>query len=197
MIILVDMTLRVETETRIDDAERALVDRAVGGDAQAFAALYDRHLTRVYRYVYYWVSNRVEAEDLTQQVFLNAWQAIGRYKHTGVTFVAWLLRIAHNQVVSLYRRAKETRMPDIAIVSQDRWSDPEALALANSDRASVRRAILHLKPEQQQVVVMRFIGQFDYAEVAASVGKSEGAVRVIQHRALLELRRLLANEVKA
>lgn len=187
--------MQAEVDTRRDDAERALVDAAVGGDAQAFAALYDKHLERVYRYVYYWVSNRPEAEDLTQQVFLHAWQAISRYQHTGTAFIAWLLRIAHNVVVSHYRKAKQMQYLELEPVSWERGADPEAETLAKYDRLSLRRAILCLKPEQQQVIVMRFIEHLRYADIAAATGKNEGTVRVIQHRALAELRRLLTHEV--
>ncbi|MCL5962594.1 MAG: sigma-70 family RNA polymerase sigma factor [Chloroflexi bacterium] len=187
--------MRAEVETKIDEREQILVDAAIGGDTQAFAALYDQHLERVYRYVHYWVSNRADAEDLTQQVFLNAWRAIGRYRRTGASFVAWLLTIAHNVVMSFYRRAKEMRYLDLEPVSSQRWADPEAEALARYDRVAVRRAILRLKPEQQQVITMRFIERFDYADIGAILGKTEGNVRVIQHRAIAELRRLLAHEV--
>jgi RNA polymerase sigma-70 factor (ECF subfamily) len=179
------------------DAEPGLVDAAVAGDSTAFAALYDRHLDRVYRHVYYRVGNRSDAEDLTQQVFLQAWRAIGRYHRTGAPFIAWLLTIAHNAVVSHYRKVKDTPRLEIEpVASRDGWSDPEAAALAEHDRAAVRRAIQRLKQEQQLVVTMRFIEGFDYTDVAAVLGKREGNVRVIQHRALVELRRLLAAEIK-
>jgi RNA polymerase sigma-70 factor (ECF subfamily) len=190
-----DKVLRAELEGKSEDAGRTLIDKAIGGDVQAFAALYDQHLERVYRYVYYWVGHRADAEDLTQQVFLQAWRAVGRYRHTGASFVAWLLMIAHNLVMSFFRRGKETHYLELEPVSQERWADPEATVLAKYDRQAVRRAILRLKPDQQQVIVLRFVEHFDYADVAATMGKSEGNIRVIQHRALAELRRLLAHEV--
>jgi RNA polymerase sigma-70 factor (ECF subfamily) len=179
------------------DPDAALIAAAVGGDAPAFAALYDRYVDRVYRHVYYRLGDRGDAEDLTQQVFLNAWRAIGRYRCTGAPFVAWLFTIAHNAVAGFYRRAKATRDLELELepVATARWTDPEAEALAAYDRAAVRRAILRLKPEQQQVVIMRFVEGLPYAEIAAALGKGEGHVRVLQHRALHELRRLLARQV--
>lgn len=177
-----------------DQSERLLVEAAVAGDTEAFAALYDRHLARVYRYVYYWVSSRPDAEDLTQQVFLQAWRAISRYRHTTATFVAWLLVIAHNVVISFFRRAKDVAYLASEPALDERWADPEAQAFARHDRHVLRKAILRLKPEQQQVIVMRFVEHFEYADIASALGKSEGNVRVIQHRALAELRRLLASE---
>ena len=191
-----DEVLRVELEAKTGAAERSLIDAAIAGDAAAFAALYDQHLERVYRHVYYWVGNRADAEDLTQQVFLHAWQAIGRYKRTNASFIAWLFTIAHNLAMSFWRRAKETLYLELEPVSQDRWADPEAATLAKHDRLAVRRTLLRLKREQQQVITMRFLEHLEYADIAAALGKSEGNVRVIQHRALSEFRRLLAHEVK-
>lgn len=177
-------------------SEASLVDRAVGGDVSAFAALYDAHLTRVYRYVYYHVGNKADAEDLTQQVFLQAWRAIRSFRRGSSPFIAWLLTVAHNIVVSFRRQYKEQTYIELEPQAVARWGNPELETLTGYDRASVRRAILQLKPDQQQVIVLRFVEQFEYAEVAAALGKSEGNIRVIQHRALAELRRLLAPEVR-
>ncbi|HLZ68269.1 MAG TPA: sigma-70 family RNA polymerase sigma factor [Dehalococcoidia bacterium] len=177
------------------EAEPRLLDAAIDGDDAAFAGLYDLHLTRVYRHVFYRVGNRADAEDLTQQVFLQAWRAIARYQRTGAPFIAWLLTIAHNLIVSFYRQAKDRPALDLDPVAAERWSNPEHEVLAEYDRLAVRAAVLRLKPEQQHVVTMRFLENFDYATIAGALGKSEGNVRVIQHRALNELRRLLRQEV--
>jgi RNA polymerase sigma factor (sigma-70 family) len=174
--------------------ESELVERAIAGEELAFTALYDRHLDRVYRHVFYRVGNHSDAEDLTQQVFLKAWQAIGRYRRTEAPFIAWLLTIAHNLVVSFYRRGKVAPLLDLDPASTARWSDPVLQVLDKFDRVAVRDAILQLKPEQQLVITMRFMEQFDNATVAAVLGKSEVNVRVIQYRALRDLRKLLARE---
>ncbi len=193
----------LDAETRATSAdsepapsEQALIDAAIAGDVQAFAALYDQHLARVYRHVCYLVGRRADAEDITQQTFLQAWQAIGRYRRTGAPFAAWLLTIAHNLAVSAHRAARPIAPLEFEPVARGRWSDPEAETLAEIDREVLRRAILRLKPEQRQVVIMRFVEDFGYADVAAALGKSEANVRVIQHRALAELRRLIAHKVK-
>lgn len=176
--------------------EVRLIEAAASGDSQAFAALYDQHLERVYRYVYHWVGDRSDAEDLTQQTFLRAWQAIGRYQRRAA-FIAWLLTIAHNQVISFFRKAKEPVVPDLDLIVDEKAADPEVETLATYDRLAIRRAILRLKPDQQQVVVMRFIESFPFTDIAAAMGKNQATVRVIQFRALAELRRLLAREVRA
>src|SRR3972149_7230162 len=191
----VEDALRADLGAGIADAEEPLVEAAVAGSVEGFASLYDRHLDRIFRHVYYRVGNRADAEDLTQQVFLQAWRAIGRYKRTRTPFIAWLLTIAHNLGISFRRGQKETCELDMDLRTDERWANPEAEALTTYDRLAVRRAILKLKAEQQQVVIMRFVERFDYGDVAAALGKSEGNGRVIQHRALAELRRLLANEV--
>ncbi len=175
--------------------EAGLVGRAQAGDAQAFAVLYDVHVARVYRYVFYHLGNQADAEDVSQQTFLQAWRAIGTYRRGTSPFIAWLLTIAHNAAVSLRRRTKDETRFEVEPAATHRWSDPEAQALSKYDRLAVRRAILRLKPDQQQVVLLRFLEQLDYAEIAAALGKREGNIRVIQHRALTELRRMLASEV--
>lgn len=182
----------------VADTDRALIDRAIDGDAAAFTALYDHYFERVYRHVYYWVGNRTDAEDLVQQVFLQAWRAIGRYRHTA-SFAAWLFTIAHNAVRQFHRDRKRTEPLDLDVADEPaagaRWTDPEATALTGHDRAAVRQAILRLRDEQRQVVIMRFVEELDCADVAAALGKSEGNIRVIQHRAMQELRRLLEHQV--
>ena len=179
----------------LGDRQAEVIDAATRGDARAFAALYDAHVERVYRHVYYRVGDRADAEDLTQQVFLQAWRAIGRYRRTGAPFLAWLFVIAQNAVAGFYRGRKDVAPLDAEPGVQDRWTDPELAALDGHDRAVVRRAILGLKPDQQQVVLMRFVEGLDHAAVAAALGTSAGNVRVIQHRALRELRRMLAHRV--
>jgi RNA polymerase sigma-70 factor (ECF subfamily) len=135
-------------------------------------------------------------EGLPAQVEIGIDADRGRYQHTGASFVAWLLKIAHNLAMSLFRQARDVDYLEIDLAGDDRWADPEGRALAQHDRLAVRRAILRLRPEQQQVITMRFLEYLEYADIAAALGKSEGNVRVIQHRALAELRRLLTMEVK-
>jgi RNA polymerase sigma-70 factor (ECF subfamily) len=178
-------------------AEESLVDAAIAGSVEAFAALYDQHLERVFRHVYYRVGNQADAEDLTQQIFLQAWQAIGRFRRTGAPFIAWLLTIAHNLLVNVRARARQTEPLDLEPASWARWANPEEQTLASHDCAMVRRLILRLKPEQQQVIILRFVDQIDHATIAKALGKTDGHVRVIQHRALVTLRAWLAEEVMA
>lgn len=182
----------LETPGSTHSGEEALVAAAVRGDEAAFAELYDRHYDRVYRHVYYRVGRSQDAEDLTQQVFLQAWRAVGRYRQTGSSFAAWLLAIAHNAIMSFFRRNKVafSLEHDLAAGREDGSRQHEA----HAERERVRQAIRRLKPDQQQVVTMRFLEDLPYGDVASALGKSEVNVRVIQHRALQDLRRILERE---
>ena len=173
------------------------VTGAIGGDAEAFGRLYDLHVGRVYNHIYYRVGNVKDAEDLTQQVFLKAWKAIGRYRRTASPFLAWLLRISHNLVIDFYRARKDTVYLDIDVASTDADSRPERQAEAHYDQRQVRQAILQLPYEQQQVVMMSYLEGFSYTEIAAALGKKEGNIRVIMHRALKKLRAMLEPEPAA
>jgi RNA polymerase sigma-70 factor (ECF subfamily) len=168
-----------------------LVSRAIERDPEAFAELYDRNVVRVYRHVYYLVNDAREAEDLTAQTFLKAWEAIDRYKERGAPIVAWLLRISHNLTVSYLRSKRDHGLLDETFVDQKLHRNPEDSLEQSTDEANVRRAILDLREEQRQVIILRFVEEMDYRQVAAMIGKSVPAVRVIQHRALGNLRKIM------
>lgn len=171
--------------------ETELIESARGGNALAFAVLYDRYADRVYRHIAYRVGHSADCEDLTQQTFLKAWQAIGRYRVTDVPFVAWLLTIAHNIVISYYRAKRDHEpLPD-DLPKADDSADPHADLERRDQRDAIRRAISRLKPAFQQVVSMRYLEELDYGHIASQIGKKEPTVRVMLHRALHELRREL------
>lgn len=183
------------TEHVTVDTEALLIEQAAKGDPQSFARLYDLHVDRVYRYVFYRVSDIGVAEDLTQEVFLRGWKALHRFRRTGSPFVAWLLTIAHNLVIDHYRSRKHELSLEADIVPSDSATTPQQVAEVRWEQQRLQDAIRQLRPEQQQVIVLHFIEGFEYSEIAALLGKSEGAVRVIQHRALKELRRILGKEI--
>lgn len=169
--------------------ERTLVERAVARDKEAFGALYDQHVVRVYRHLYYMVGNTAEAEDLTAQAFLQAWEAVDRYEMRGAPFVSWLLRIAHNLGVSYLRAKKESAQLPETLVDHKSHRNPEEAVEQQLAGERVRDAILRLRDEHRQVIMLRFVEDLEYKEVAQIVGKSVAAVRVIQHRALNALRK--------
>lgn len=178
--------------------ETNLVECAVAGDANAFGELYLLHMDAIYRYVYYRVGETSDAEDLTEQVFLKAWEALPGYKQRGNPFTSWLYRIAHNAVVDHHRRQK----PTVTMSSPEQvdWEGEQPTSLERVVEAVIKAeeatalaaAIAQLPEEQQQVIILRFVEGLRHAEVARVVGKSEGACRVIQHRALTALNQLLS-----
>lgn len=174
------------------EEERQLVLRAVERDATAFAELYDKHVIRIYRHVYYLVSDATTAEDMTAQTFLKAWEAIDRYKERGAPFVAWLLRISHNLTVSYLRSKRDHSELDETFLDHKSRNSPEEALAQSVDEKSMREAVMKLRDEQRQVIMLRFVEEMDYREVADIIGKSVPAVRVIQHRALGNLRKLMA-----
>lgn len=181
-------------DSRLNLEVGSLVERAVSGDAEAFGRLYDFYSDRVYRHIYYRTANAEDARDLTQDVFARAWRVLPKYKKTTTPFLGWLFTISHNRVIDYYRTKKDHAYLDGELAMDSRSRSPEALAEAEFGQQEVRRAILHLREEQQQAILMTFIEGFDYSEVAAAMGKSEGNVRVIVHRALKRMREILDKE---
>jgi RNA polymerase sigma-70 factor (ECF subfamily) len=174
--------------------EDHLVAAAVQGDSASFAALYDLHVDRVYRYCYYRTGNRPDAEDLAQQTFMHAWRAIRRYRPGGAPFIAWLLAISHNVSASHFRRPRDVVTHESPESAPSTWGDPEAALAEAIVRQEVRTALSRLRPEQQRVILLRFVAGFSASEVAAALGTTDNNVRVIQHRALTRLRSLLGDQ---
>jgi len=176
-------------------SEILLVRRAIKRDREAFTALYDMHIDRVYNHIYYRVPLQVDAEDITQEVFLKAWKAIGKYKVTEAPFVAWLIAIAHNLIADYYKkREKRVSVEEIEAGDEDVENNLATTVEMNLDRARIREAILRLKGDKQKVILMHYVDGFSYEEIAAIMHKREGAIRVIKYRALSELKQMLGTE---
>jgi RNA polymerase sigma-70 factor, ECF subfamily len=172
-------------EGGLDDLAKRVSQR----DTDAFQVLYESHLDTVYRYVYYKVGNGQLAEDLTQHIFMKAWEAIHRYQWRELPFQHWLLRLARNAVIDHYRSMKPTNSSLLDPISVG--VDPE-VEIAQSEMVNtLQDAVRQLPDEQREVIVLRFIEQMPHADVAQHLGKSAATVRVIQHRALQALRKLL------
>jgi len=170
--------------------DHRLVDRASEGDREAFGELYDRHVMSMYRHVYCTVNDRQLAEDLTAKTFLQALQAIARYEERGIPFRAWLMRIAKNLAIN-HGRGQRNHNSSRNHGSERAISSPEQFCEAKLRDEEVWRAVHSLGGDQRQVIILRFVDGLSYPEVAQVLGKSIGAVRVIQYRALSALRRAL------
>jgi RNA polymerase sigma-70 factor, ECF subfamily len=177
----------------LQEDEERLVEQAVRRDGAAFTALYERYVDQVYRHVFYRVGNKADTEDITEEVFVRAWKAIDRFKIKGVPFYTWLLKIARNLVIDHYRKQKKHLPLEDVEYAVDGGDGPEAIVESSHERHRLREAIKKLKGERRKVILMRFIEGCSYAEIASELKKSEGAVRVIQCRALNDLRTLLTD----
>ncbi len=173
--------------------ERQLAERAAKRDRQAFGQLYDLYVDKIYKYIYYKSGRTDEAEDLTAQVFLKAWEAIENYRWEGYPFSTWLYRIAHNMMIDYYRTHRETFPLDTARTKES-TSDPFQHAERTFTSDQIREALHHLTHDQQRVIVLRFLEGYSTAEVAAIMDKDPDAIRALQHRALRALQPWLADE---
>jgi RNA polymerase sigma-70 factor (ECF subfamily) len=171
--------------------EQSIVRQAQQGDKDAFTQLYEAYFDKIYRYIVIKTGNKADAEDMTQQVFLKAYQSIESYKWKGAPFSAWLFRIAHNQIVDFFR--KQSKRPTVPLEEWTAVSSDNPLRTVEShfDIERLRKATLQLTSAQQEVISLRFAGGLAIAEVARTMGKSEGAVKALQHSAVAALRKLL------
>jgi len=171
---------------------RGLVERAQKGDRAALEDLYLIHFDRIYSYLHVTVGSRHDAEDLTTQTFLKMLEAIGKFRWQSAPFSAWLFRIAHNLAMDHFRTTKRWQLEETPPEPDpDEYTSAEHAALESIGRKSMLELIEGLSPEQQQVLTLKFVFNFANAEVATILGKTEGAVKSLQHRALASLQKQL------
>jgi RNA polymerase sigma-70 factor (ECF subfamily) len=178
---------------------RNLVKKAKAGrDPEAFGELYDEYVDQLFRYIYYKVGNFTEAQDLTGQTFLKAFENIDSYELRDVAFSSWLYRIAHNLVVDYFRR--ESRREHVPIEEQppaaSNRGNPVESVMAELDSERLYEAIQKLTHNQREVLVLKFIDNLSNNQVAEIMGISVGAVKSTQKRGLLSLNRILGNSSK-
>lgn len=180
------------------ESDRELAQRAKT-DREAFGLLYERYVTAIYRYVYYRVGHVEDAEDLTARVFMHALKHIHAYQDIGAPFSAWLYRIAHNLVVNFHRDQHKRqalslddaseREPDVPHPEPE--VDADHLIDAEQERDRLLRAIRRLPEDRQHLIVLKFVEQLSNAEIGQIMGRSEGAIKSLYHRTLVQLRELL------
>jgi RNA polymerase sigma-70 factor (ECF subfamily) len=176
-------------------AIRALVERGQKGDRAALEELYLIHFDRIYSYLHMSVGNRHDAEDLTTQTFLKMLESIGKFRFQSAPFSALLFRIAHNLAMDHFRAARRWQ-PEEEVPEQPGEEEPsaEAQALQSIGRQSMLELIEDLSPEQQQVLTLKFVFNFPNADVATILEKTEGAVKSLQHRALVSLQKQITQK---
>lgn len=176
--------------------DHQLLKQAQQGDAEAFGAIYERHAAAIFRYLYVHLSSRSDADDLTSEVFLRAWQSLPRYHQRGIPFRAFLFRIAHNALVDHYRHGQHAHylvQEEESADLEDLHSPDEALS-GKMNRLELSRLLAGLRDDYRTVLVLRFISQLSPLETAAAMQRTPGAVRILQHRALQALRQKLLEQ---
>jgi RNA polymerase sigma-70 factor (ECF subfamily) len=174
-----------------------LVRRAQTGDRQAFASIYEAYFDRIYRYLALRVGNPTDAEDLTEQVFLRTLESIDRFEWRGVPFAAWLFQIASNQAIDHFRRRSRQQSISVDEEMPDTKHDPAQEAVLRIRLQEVQSAMQALTDLQRHVIALRFGADLPIAEVGQIMDRTPGAVKALQHAAIVSLRNeLLADQGK-
>jgi len=178
--------------------ELTLVRLSQQGNQETFARLYDTYVERIYRYIYFRVANDQLAEDITSHVFLKVWEKLHTYEARQSSFRAWLYRIAHNAVVDHYRTKKvAVSLDDVNPVELSQADGMEESLDRQIQSKELREALQDLTEEQQQVLIMKFVGGLSTMEIAQQLGKQQGAVRALQMRGLQGLAKCPALQKQA
>ena len=173
--------------TDVPDLE--LVRRAAT-EPEAFGLLYERHVRRIYNYIYYRTGEHHDAEDLTARVFQRALRHVGAFQDMGVPFSAWLYRIAHNLVANWHRdRSRRPVVPleDHTVLTPGS-QHPESLAMAREVGEDLLELVRRLPEERQQLLILKFAERLSNAEIGQIMGRTEGAIKSLYHRTLGSLR---------
>jgi len=171
--------------------EARLIQRAKAGDPAAFAEIYDQHQPAIYRYIFYRLGDAGVAEDLTSEVFVRLVERIDRFTYRGRPLLAWLYTIARNLITDHHRRVQRSPLlPLDEQVVADR-PDPEEAVMDTLIQHRLVAAMDKLTEDQRRVILLKFIEGLDNESVARILGKSVGAIKALQHRALAAMRRIL------
>ena len=183
--------------TELDLELRRIITRAKSGDAGAFGELYTRYAGLILRYLYARLREQESAQDLTQEVFVRVIKGIGGFEFRGEkSFLGWLYTIAGNVLIGQARRKRAVSTPlDDSLELVDPRSQDAVLSIF--DRVALQQAITQLTEDQQQVLTLKFFADMTNQEIAAILGRTEGAVKALQHRALQALQQILEREREA
>ncbi|WP_256563004.1 sigma-70 family RNA polymerase sigma factor [Allokutzneria sp. A3M-2-11 16] len=175
-----------------------LVDAAQDGDVEAFGELYDRYVDVVYRYVLFRLGDRALAEDVTSETFLRALRRIGSVSYQGRDVGAWFITIARNLVLDHVKSSRYRFEVPTAELGETReeHAGPEQSVVRDATNAEVLRCVQQLNSDQRECIVLRFLHGLSVAETAEAMGRNEGAVKALQHRAVRKLAELLPKSLR-
>lgn len=176
------------------EEEKKWLKGARKGDKESFGLLYEKYGQQIFRFIYWQVSNKEQAEDLNQEVFLKAWKNIEKYQERNCPFSSWLYRIARNTVIDFYRTQKKVYpIEDEIFFSEgnDLRENPKKIAETKIEVERVKKVLNSLPNNQREIIVLKFIEGFSNKEIAKILKKSEGAIRILQYRAIRNLKKIL------
>jgi RNA polymerase sigma-70 factor (ECF subfamily) len=181
---------RVEDPMSSQREEELQLVRRAGSQPEAFGELYERHVRKIYNYIYYRTGNHEDAEDLTARVFQRALKHVANFQDQGVPFSAWLYRIAHNLVANWHRdRSRRPVVPlEDHMFVRGSGAHPEMEAIAIEEREMLLAAVRRLPPERQQLLILKFVERLSNAEIGNIMDRTEGAIKSLYHRTLNALR---------
>jgi RNA polymerase sigma-70 factor (ECF subfamily) len=175
----------------IDDAQ--VLQLAQDGDPEAFGELYERYAKIIFRFLYSHLYDRLDAEDLTEEVFLRAWRTLPNFRQQGVPFVAYLYHIARNAMIDHHRRSRhssqDVSIEDGQVIKSS--SNSAETATNNLEHLELRNLLVQLRDDYREVLILRFLSELSPEETAQAMDRSVGAVRVLQHRALAAMKKIL------
>src|SRR5579859_4002097 len=175
-----------------------LVRQAQDGDGEAFGQLYDRYVDTVFRFIYFRVNDRALAEDFTSETFLRALRRISTISYQGRDIGAWFVTIARNIVLDHMKSARhrlEVTTADM-VEGNDREPSTEDAVLGALTSEHLMAAVRQLGDEQRECVMLRFIQGFSVSETAQVMGKNDGAIKALQHRAVRKLAELVSGDIR-
>lgn len=176
---------------------KILMRLAKAGDTEAFGRLYKLYFVPVFRYIYFRVKNKEEANDLTQTAFLKVFHSLSNFSEQNKSPLAYFFTVARNTVIDHWRTKKEVLLDDPESVFgqiPDKTNNPLDLVEKKETNQAVHRAIKQLTDDQQEVIVFKFVNGMPNKEIAVLLGKTEEAIRQLQCRAIRALRQILKNQ---
>ena len=175
--------------SRQNDDEQIILD-AKYGSTESFGLLYERYAESIYRFIFSHLDNRQDAEDLTEDIFFRAWKALSTYDERGLPFSAFLFQVARNTLIDFYRQHR-TLQPIDEIEIQSGDIGPEQMVYNKQENEGLVQCLGKLREDYRTVLILRFLSGLTIEETADAMRRSEGAVRVLQHRALSALKEVV------
>lgn len=180
-------------DTDSQNDPKRLMHLAKDGDTEAFGLLYELYFAPIFRYIYFRVKTKEEAEDLVQNVFLKVYKSISTYEERNKEPLAYFFTVARNTVIDYWRKKKDIIVEQEKVINRISTDseNPRDLIERKETSGTIHQAIAHLTDEQQEVIIMKFINELSNQEIAKLLGKNEAAVRQLQCRALKLLHKYL------